>query len=392
MFIALLGVTSMFAYEVGDYIYTRSGRYQVTGANLLSNGDFTGGLESAVGSMYNGYLSADTFALYTEGGPDNKPYIKVVEAASKSWQTSWVTDFPTVSLSTHLYAKVMRQANQVYVLTYKAKSGSEGVSLTTSICPYNGRSDNYQTFYADADGAFLTPGASLTINNAFETISDEWTEYSYEYISSEAGFLHMLFGNLTLNECFADFGIYPVTEVTDDRRALEIKEQLEFYAAHEDLFPNSQELVQMLLGQLEGMIENDEISEQFLNGFNTNNDDDPIKAFLDANSVDVTAYFKNFYDGGDGWTGTGSSWSTTAAAGTFYSQYVRQYAKCATAANSVTAGDYSQTVDLPGGQYLYVVRAQAHKFGRDGSGGSSNYYIPRTEPVEGIYAFINEEK
>ena len=392
MFIALLGVTSMFAYEVGDYIYTRTGRYQVTGANLLTNGDFTAGLESAVGSMYNGYLSPDTFALYTEGGPDNKPYIKVVEAKTTNWQSNWVTSFPTVSLSTHLYAKVMRNAKQVYVLTYKAKSGSEGVSLTTSIIPYNGRSDNYQTFYADADGAFLTPGSTQTINNALETIPDEWTEYSYEYISDEAGFLHLMFGNLPLNECFADFGIYPVTAVTDDRRALEVKEQLEFYAAHADLFPNGQDIILGLLEQLNGMMEADNVSEEFLNNFNSNNEDDPIKYFLDANSVDVTSYFKNFYDGGDGWTGTGTKWSTPAAAGTFYSQYVSQNAKCGTAANSVTAGDYSQTVDLPGGQYLYVVRAQAHKYGRDGSGKNSNYLIPRTQPVEGIYAFINDEK
>ena len=94
--IAMLGVSSLFAYNVGDYIYTRNGRFQVTGPNLLVNGDFTQGLETgSIQSMYAGALSADTFAIETEGGPNGLPYLKVLESKSTNWQNNWVTDFPT---------------------------------------------------------------------------------------------------------------------------------------------------------------------------------------------------------------------------------------------------------------------------------------------------------
>lgn len=389
MSIAMLGVSSMFAYNVGEYIYTRNGRYQVTGPNLLTNGDFTQGLETgSIQSMYAGALSADTFAIEREGGPNGLPYLKVLESKSTNWQSNWVTDFPTVSQSTHFYAKVMRQPNQMYVLTYKAKSGSEGVSQTTSICPFNGRSDNYQTFYADENGDFLTPGTKGTINNAMETIPDTWTEFAYDYTSTEAGFLHLLFGKLPYGACFADFGIYPVQQAADDRAAQECLDQLNFYIEHKDLFPNMQEVLVMLKGQLEQMIENDDISESFIEQFNTNSDDDPIKAFLDANAVDITKYYTNFFDGGSGWTASGGDWGTNGATNTFKSQFVRQYKR---GDGTLAVGDYKQTADLPAGKYLYVVRAQAYKYGVDGSGSSSNYTIPRYENVTGLRAYLNND-
>lgn len=387
--IAMLGVSSLFAYNVGDYIYTRNGRFQVTGENLLVNGDFRQGLETgSIQSMYAGALSADTFAIETEGGPNGLPYLRVLESKSTNWQSNWVTDFPTVSQSTHFYAKVMRQPNQVYVLTYKAKSGFEGVTLTTSICPFNGRSDNYQTFYADENGEFLTPGTKATINNAMESIPDTWTEFAYDYTSTDAGFLHLLFGKLPVNASFADFGIYPVASVADDRAAQECLDQLNFYQQHADMFPNMQDVITDLKGMIEQGIANNEIPVDLINQFNTNSDDDPIKAFLDANAVDITKRYTNFFDGGSGWSNTGGDWGTNAASGTFKSQFVRQYKR---GDGSLGAGDYTQTVDLPAGKYLYVVRAQAHTYGVDGSGSSSNYTIPRYNPVTGLRAFVNND-
>lgn len=396
MLVVVLGLSNAFAYQVGDYIYTRNGRFKVTGENLLVNGDFQQGLETgSITNLYGMPLNTDTFALQTEGGPNGLPYIQVVSSAgTKNLQTNYAFTQAQGAATAHLFASILRTSGQRYVLTYKAKSGTEGVTITTSITSANGRSGNYQAFVADSVNLPTAPGSKATINNAFEWYANEWKEFAYDYTSETDGFLKMEFYNLSQYSEFADFGIYPVELVSDDRLVQEAIEQVQFYIDNKELFPNQQEiLTEAIMPMLEEYKNNENYDEvnSLLAAINSNTEDDPIKAFLDANSVDITEYFTNFYDGGSGWSNTGGRWGTSGAGGHFNSGYIKQEIQTNKSSNSLPSGSYYQTVDLPAGKYLYVVKAQAYNYGQDGTGKSSNYYIPRYLENKGLRAFINND-
>lgn len=382
----MMGVSSMFAYNVGDYIYTRTGRFSIIGENLLTNGDFKAGLATGdVTDVKNAVLSEDIWQWYENGGPNDMPYIKVIEGNTGK---ALADGIDATATSTNLYAHAMREGNANYVLTFKAKTTVEGGAYQTSNTPNGGRNGNYISFYADENGEYATPGSKNVINQCFDYINDEWKEYTYYFQSTDAGFLNILFANLQADLCFADFGIYKVESAVDDRRAYEIKEEMEFYLANEELFPNNRAALQRQLDRLSGMIENDEISEQYLASFDEDNN--PISSFLDANSVDVSSYFKNFHDGGSGWTANGDRWGTEGANDIFATQHVRRDIN-----NMYGWGDgtYTQTVDLPAGQYLYIVRAQAYHYEKDGRGSKNNNTIPiyGGQFMTGLRAFLNTD-
>lgn len=406
--VALLGMSSTYAYELGDFIYTRNGRYKVTGANLLKNGTFKDGLTGdwlrADGSEWT--AEQDTFTVVPNGGPNDLPYLQVARATAVNWQDDWVTNPTKVAQSTHIYARVSVQPGTRYVMTYKAKSGDDATTLWGVPIPYNGRNGSgtgqeanaYHTFYADSlDREMQTPGSKNCITTVNEFFGNEWKEFAYEYTTTEdIKFISVLFGNLKANECLTDFGIYEVKEVSDDRLVEDAIKQVKFYQDNKDIFPNNQELLEGLMQTLEEYKTNEDAAtvNGFIEGFNTNDiERDPIKAFLDDNSVDITEYFQNFYDGGTGWTGTGGNWATEAATGNFMTQHVRQYRQAASGRESyaLPEGSYSQAIQMLGGKYLYVVQAQAHSYGVDGSGSSSNYTIPEYRQFTGLRAFINND-
>ena len=409
--IAMLSVVSSFAYNVGDYIYTRNGRFKVTGANLITNGDFKEGLKDWMKADLTEFDEGQTWYSIKEfEGPDGMPCIEVAEANSKNFQDNWVNNQASMAASTNLFRYVPVEANQNYVVTYKVRMSDETLQAT-AICPYNGRSTNYQTFYfkpkttlvdevdtpTDPATFYNVPGSKETISNASEVANGEWQELSYSYSPTEDGYICMFFGNLVANECFGDFGVYPASEVSDDRGVKDALAQVEFYIANKDLLPNEQETLEGIKEMLEGYLANESKDEVngFLLGLNTNNDEtDPFKFFLDANTVDLAQdkYVKNFYNGGKDWTATGGNWGTASAKGNFNTQYVNQYMKQpGKNSTALAVGDYYQTFDLPAGKYLFVVQAQAYKFIADGSGGSSNYEIPRYDHVNGLRAFVGND-
>ena len=409
--IAMLSVVSSFAYNVGDYIYTRNGRFKVTGANLITNGDFKEGLKDWMKADLTEFDEGQTWYSIKEAeGPDGMPCIEVAEANSKNFQDNWVNNQASMAASTNLFRYVPVEANQNYVVTYKVRMSNETLQAT-AICPYNGRSTNYQAFYfkpkttlvdevetpTDPATFYNVPGSKETISNASEVANGEWQELSYSYSPTEDGYICMFFGNLVANECFGDFGVYPASEVSDDRGVKDALAQVEFYIANKDVLPNEQETLEGIKEMLEGYLANESKDEVngFLQGLNTNNDEtDPFKFFLDANTVDLAQdkYVKNFYNGGTSWTATGGNWGTASAKGNFNTQYVNQYMKQpGKNSTALAVGDYYQTFDLPAGKYLFVVQAQAYKFIADGSGGSSNYEIPRYDHVNGLRAFVGND-
>jgi len=404
MLIGAMGMMNTFAYEVGDYIYTRNGRFKISGANLIQNGDFSNGManwqqmDSTAIADQDGV--SELFTLEEGAGPNGENCISVIKgrgSVSVSDYNNFTASFITAA---NLFISVPREASKQYVFTYKVRSGIDGTDIVTSNTYNSGRNANLMVFYASADGQPQSiAGSAAAINNCWEKYGNEWTEIAYDYTSTEEGFLSVVFANMANSSCYTDFGIYEVMPVGDQRLIDDCIDQLSFYQQHAEDFPEMQGDLADIIDQFRAYKENNDVTADELNGFIDgimgDGEDKFITAFLNANTADVGAKFNNFFfNSGSaskkaltGWTCTdGGRWFSHAAHGTFASQHIQQEIQ---ASYNLAACDYYQTASLPGGKYLYMVQAQANNYGQDGRGSSSNYRINRfSEPVEGIYAYI----
>ena len=403
--VAAMSALTSFAYNDGEYVYTRDGRYKVQGQNLLTNGDFSQGLQDWVSASGWDRVAneQDTLIVDPTGGPGGIPCLNVQIGKQGNVQNAnWNFDIPTTCATTNFWRIVPVEASATYVITYKAKAATDGVWAVN--IPSKGRNNNFHQVYFNMDGScnaygttknyVSTEDAGHTINKNVEVFGTEWKEFSYAYTvpADGNGYIGFLFAALAANQQYADFGIYKVAQVSDDRIVKDMKEQVNFYIEQKDVFPNAQDLLSEQILPLLDDLERQETKasvDEFARAFNSNTDDDPVKEFLDQNSVDVTNYFKNFYVGGTGWTATGGGWAANqTATSNFTTNYVKQNAR---ASASKGEGTYEQTVDLPGGKYLFIVEAQAMQYTQDGSGGSSNYWIANYTPFEGMKAYINND-
>lgn len=404
-FIAAMGAASTFAYNVGDYIYTRTGKFKVIGTNLIADGvnSFT--------TMGGTQLNPDTIKVISEGAdledsPNGDPYLMVAAGNVKSSCTA-LSEIPS-KLCANFKTIVPVSANTRYVAMYKAKSLN---TSTVSTQYYTGRNMNYQNIAFRTDDALDVTGITTYSDWITYTADEGWVEMAYEVVPEEAGFLHFWFFNLVSGDCFGDFGVYEVEPVGDDRLVRDFIDEINTYLAIPGLDKDADSrevLVNEILPVLESFLENPDTPTSDITDFimgMTQDEDSPIKAFLDANTVDVSKYFQNF-DFNDlsaasktvaaGWTssiGT-DNWGLEAATGTSYGSFTTTHVKNELSSTStvMNASSYSQSVDLPSGKFLYIVKAQAYRYFADGSGSSNNHYIPDySTPVEGVKYFINED-
>lgn len=404
--VAAMGVASAFAYNVGDYIYTRNGKFRVIGANLIT-GDV-----SSFTTMGGTPLNPDTIKVVSEGddmqdSPNGQPYLMVAAGNIKSSLNaiSEVTGKACANFKT----VVPVEPSTRYVAVYKAKSMSSS-TITTQW--YTGRNMNYQNIVFRTDDVLDTDGVTSYGNWLTYKNEEGWVEMAYDIVPSDYGFLNFWFLNLVSGDCFGDFGVYKVEQVGDDRIVRGCIDEINSYLSiipEKDGDATRQTLVEEILPTLEYYLENPDVSVNDVNEFvqaMTVAEDSPVKEFLNANTADVSKYFTNFtFDGlstgntrvASGWTsniGT-ERWGLRAATGTDYNSFTTVHVKKEIQSardNTMSAGSYSQTVDLPAGKYLYVLKAQAHYYYANGSGSSSDHYIPDySNTVEGFKYFINSD-
>lgn len=393
----LLGVASSFAYEVGDYAYTRTARYKINGENLLSNGDFSDGLTDWTNTS-NQTLSTDTFLVQTitDGDDDlngKNSIIVLVESA--------VTDVSTALYSSVTVFRSVPVTSGTYLVSYKMKPSSNS---NTTINNTNGRSDNNQTIYystTDTPEALGSSDANQVAEVVTYTTDDGWITLNYTVSVTESGYINILFFNLNQNDAFADFGVYEVYEVCDLREVQDLYDEYSYYLDSIPDFTESRDNMEgIVMPVLKAMVDED---EETLTGFGISLDDvdaldnvsvlmnEYVTEFLNANTVDLTSYYTNFtFDASSysGWTNTGGRWQTSSAHDNFTTPHVRNYINNY---YGLTTADMYQSANLPGGKLLYVIQAQAFRYYTDGSGSSSNSTIPDYyTQVDGFYMYIND--
>ncbi len=199
--LAVVCVVSAYALNVGDFIYSPTAKFAVTGENLVTNGCFDQGDGSEGWSNLQGTALADNWKISTKQGPNGENVIESLSASSDS--IAYLTRSWELPAGTYAVSFWIRGAS----------AGETTVGVVNNNGDYTTPGDNYINFFVAVAGTASIETPILT-GQSFNT---EWTQ---------------IVGNVTLAEaksvCFAakavatgiqmtGFEIYPVTEVYDTR-------------------------------------------------------------------------------------------------------------------------------------------------------------------------------
>lgn len=367
----LMALAVTLTMQATDYFYTNSARYKVIGENLFTQGSPE---DNPSAWKNHGGISLDqavtAFAVENEGGPDGGKYLKVLSSGEDAGI---------------LNSDVMLEAGGLYLVTYKVKGTAARTNNNLGT-----KSSNTQNFFVNADGSLNTSASGYkAVSNQFYYY-DEWQQVNATVaISAETPlFLVATFYNLLEGDGFADFAVYPVEKVSDDRVLQRYIDRAKLLLTIPEL-TNGRGALQGMLEEMETFIEtNESDSEQtdYLEGLKSR-----ITKFLDANGADAAPYFTNFtFDqtsnpkanaAVSGW-GTGSRWGSENANAIFETIHAVQWI-----GNNYELGRGAITQEraLPAGKYLMVISAMGY------DNPNKSDIIDYKAKVKGIRMFINAD-
>ena len=407
--LAVVGMSSAYAdnYQEGDYIYTRNGKYKVIGENMIENGDFSNGGDGWVtpmGTPLNvGTEATDTFLLRSAGGPNDGPYIYQQLGTYTAANSSAVSKTNVLNQGDAIQKVVRFMDPGTYVVTYKVRNETSS-ALWTSATINGGRWFNYENIFTNADADPTT--ITKCIVDWWTYQPGEWTEVAYNVTIAADGtddYLNIVIGGHAGGSIsYADFGVYEVQEVGDTRIVQDAIDMVKYFVENPD-FPNDQDILEDVISGLEEIL-NEEYDASTVRSTLYSlvyEEGCDFQSFLDANSVNVANYFTNF-DFNAGTTARGTlpnGWSAPSGygriqavdpAGALTTIHMREEIQ---SNYNLEASVVTQTVDLPGGKYIYIVQGSANRYGQDGRGSSSNYWWYRQGlKYPGVKCVVNGEE
>ena len=407
---ALMGVatTASAQYAVGDIVQTNTGSCRVTGANMLTNGDFSNASDPLAGwTNVSGSCNSslrDTLKVY-DNDPEYGTYVQMAIAAGNAMGGSYEK---SANLRT---SAALAPGN--YLFTYRAKLQVGGV---TSNARSSGRNDNYQDVYINQDGKNPWPTETATsaikasVAEWIDMPVGEWITVNYYYHTDTAAYVNFEFFNLSQFDCFTDFGVYPAVECADLRVVDDAINTLNAIIGDEENFPGAANALSSGLSALNGLKSNPQqlgqmtpsTIQQMLTGIVGMNG--ALGQYLNSiNSADVSSYFspggyftfdnaatKGANKGAaDEWSVSGDRWGVSEPWSNMYTNHI-----FADINANYGLGEGSEYIkaQLPAGKYLYITQGSAYQYYANGSGGSSNTYIPDySNPRDGLGFFVNAD-
>lgn len=393
MMAAIAGLaTPSFAYQQGDAVYTFNGKFKIIGENMLTNGDFSDGVNGWTGLTGNA-VPTDTFSVVPAGGPDGMNCLQVSMSGG--------------TLGTNLHNSAnFRQSVRLtpgnYVFTYKVKALTGGCTSNTRS---SGRNDNYQDVFLNNSGKspYLSTNEADNITSSVaayvETEAGNWMTVSYNYRVEADEYVNFEFFNLIQYDCFADFGVYPVEQVGDDRLLQDAVKTLEAFVADETNFPGAADYLVGPIEDLKASMENPDLTVDDVNGMVSmilGSDGSALQEYLNTISADVSKYFNYFtFDdcaeksankgAADGWTESGGRWGVSAPWSNYSTRHI--FADI-NGGYGLGAGSQYQSAFLPKGKYLYMVQASAYQYY---TAAKETYIVDWYNQRSGLKYFINAD-
>lgn len=382
--------TPSFAYQQGDAVYTFNGKFKIVGENMLTNGDFSDGVNGWTGLTGNA-VPTDTFSVVPAGGPDGMNCLQV----SMSGGTLGTTLHNSAN-----FRQSVRLTPGNYVFTYKVKALTGGCTSNTRS---SGRNDNYQDVFLNNSGKspYLSTNEADNITSSVaayvETEAGNWMTVSYNYRVEADEYVNFEFFNLIQYDCFADFGVYPVEQVGDDRLLQDAVNTLEAFVADETNFPGAADYLTGPIEDLKASMENPDLTVDDVNGMISmilGSDGSALQEYLNTISADVSKYFNYFtFDdcaeksankgAADGWTESGGRWGVSAPWSNYSTRHI--FAEI-NGGYALGAGSQYQSAFLPKGKYLYMVQASAYQYY---TAAKETYIVDWYNQRSGLKYFIN---
>jgi hypothetical protein len=213
--LAVLGVASVNAYEVNDFLYTSSAKFKVIGENLVTNGNFK---DATTG--WTNQEGTDVSALswqYTEAAGPNGENAMMSLAVEEG----------------NVLARVFELNPGNYAISYWIKG-----EATTALVSATGYA-NYAAFYVNTDASLTTNARQVNDRNYFNT---EWREVT-DTVSIAAGeYLVAYFDRMAVGTMVTNFAIHEVAQVYDTRPLVKELAFVKSLMEKTELFPVQGEL------------------------------------------------------------------------------------------------------------------------------------------------------
>lgn len=328
-----------YAQKPGDFIRTTSGKYRVTGENMIENGNFSNGL-TGWKSRSGLELTADSVTVFSTGGP-TAGYIK------------------TTAANTSLYGSWVAQNDQLYLFSYFERSETMPTATNST-----------QFVYQNADGSLdKTESTQYELVGNTASFTKDWTQQKYVFKGYGMFLVMDFYNNAQWNE-FADFFLGTVEEVANTEGLQE--EISKAQALHDDaIYVSAKEELQAAINDAKTHLTSTIVKEVKdaitalqaaeeayikANTINANN------LLADPSFASAVKNSKTF----TGWTNTGFKGNTSAKytsdKGAAVNKFAEQWiASSATSIKTLTAaGNISQEVTgLPAGHYRLSADAMA---------------------------------
>lgn len=192
------------AWNSGDYVYTKVAKYRITGANLVTNGQFTDGTTDGwTATDEVNYPLAAVFGPAEDGG-----------VAVQAGQTA---------LEAGMYQAVKIDAGGTYVVSLKAK----GIAAGYTDHDLTGAGTNYINAYFNTDGALGTKDGTTLVYGEngvggayqFSFNADDFVEVFFAIEAPQDGNIMIDFRGMVEGLIIKDVECHTAEEVYDDRIA-----------------------------------------------------------------------------------------------------------------------------------------------------------------------------
>jgi|GEM_PF-2514799 len=352
---AMAFATSLSAQNVGDVVRNSKGKYQVTGQNMITNGDFSQGLTSWKSGSGN-ELSSTVFAT-TDDTPTGSG--KALSVLADKGSTSAVSD-------SALLDSWKVDAGKLYLFSYYVKSGTTDNITNSSLYAYQSLDGT--------SGKDAANGYDNTDLGNVVKFGTAWKQVQYVF-NGQGPYFVMNFYNLAAQEKFANFFLGEVTEVANTDSLQADIDKANQMLSQQDIYVNGRDEMQGAIDDATSMLTSTSVKEV--------NDailalEYAMKQFAAANTIDLTSRITNADFASNaknstsfkGWTSSGFkgnvSASYTSTDGSTVKSFVEQWTSSSASSLRTIKGSgdvYQVLSKLPAGTYVLAADAMATQQG-----------------------------